>query len=237
MQSEDSRTQILQIQCKKCCKHFSLSQGCVFSRFVVQPVCGSGVHGSWGSSWGGLQMGGQWRGLGPLRFPHVPSIPGPCESFVQILCLWGWSEADEKWIPSHWPAWKCLKKNWGKTLRSPLFRIRLMTVRSSFILFKMWTQEGSPMNGWLFHPRRKEKWPRPPDPQHVSKFTAFGKNDKRTRQNLKQRLNVAFRQVLFFWSKKLEMLGSIVSRFASPRKILGENFFEHSGWYKTSRNA
>ncbi len=28
---------------------------------------------------------------------------------------------------------------------------------------------------------------------------------------------------------KLEMLGSIVWRLASPRKILGENFFEHSG--------
>ncbi len=28
---------------------------------------------------------------------------------------------------------------------------------------------------------------------------------------------------------KLEMLGSIVSRLASPRKILGEIFFEHSG--------
>ncbi len=29
--------------------------------------------------------------------------------------------------------------------------------------------------------------------------------------------------------KKLEMLGSIVLRLASPRKILGEKFFEHSG--------
>ena len=38
-------------------------------------------------------------------------------------------------------------------------------------------------------------------------------------------------------TQKLEMLGSIVSRLASPRKILGENFFEHSGWHKTSRNA
>ena len=38
-------------------------------------------------------------------------------------------------------------------------------------------------------------------------------------------------------SLKLEMLGSIVSRLASPRKILGENFFEHSGCYKTSKNA
>ena len=38
-------------------------------------------------------------------------------------------------------------------------------------------------------------------------------------------------------SKKLEMFGSIVSRLASPRKILGENFFEHSGWHKTSKNA
>ncbi len=43
--------------------------------------------------------------------------------------------------------------------------------------------------------------------------------------------------------KKLEMLGSIVSCLASSRKILGEkkiwgeNFFEHSGWHKTSRNA
>ena len=36
---------------------------------------------------------------------------------------------------------------------------------------------------------------------------------------------------------KLEMLGSIVSRVAWPRKILGENFFEHSGWHKKSRNA
>ncbi len=36
---------------------------------------------------------------------------------------------------------------------------------------------------------------------------------------------------------KLEMLGSIVSHLASPRKILGENFFEHSGWHKTSRNT
>ncbi len=42
---------------------------------------------------------------------------------------------------------------------------------------------------------------------------------------------------------KLEMLGGIVSRLASPRKILGEkkiggeNFFEHSRWHETSRNA
>ena len=36
---------------------------------------------------------------------------------------------------------------------------------------------------------------------------------------------------------KLEVLGSIVLRLASPRKILSENFFEHSGWHKTSRNA
>ena len=37
--------------------------------------------------------------------------------------------------------------------------------------------------------------------------------------------------------EKLEMLGSIASRLASPRKILGKIFFEHSGWHKTSRNA
>ncbi len=35
----------------------------------------------------------------------------------------------------------------------------------------------------------------------------------------------------------IEMLGTIVSHFASPRKILGEIFFEHWGWHKTSRNA
>ena len=41
---------------------------------------------------------------------------------------------------------------------------------------------------------------------------------------------------------KLEMLGSIVSRLASPRKKLGEkkiwgkHFFKHSGWHETSRN-
>ncbi len=37
--------------------------------------------------------------------------------------------------------------------------------------------------------------------------------------------------------QKLEILGSIVSCLVSPIKILGENFFEHSGWHKTSRNA
>ena len=41
---------------------------------------------------------------------------------------------------------------------------------------------------------------------------------------------------------ELEMLGSIMSRLASPRKILGEKkmgekFFEHSGWHQTTRNA
>ncbi len=37
--------------------------------------------------------------------------------------------------------------------------------------------------------------------------------------------------------EKLEMLSRIVSCLASPRKILGEIFFEYSGWHKTSRNA
>ncbi len=32
----------------------------------------------------------------------------------------------------------------------------------------------------------------------------------------------------FMVMTKLEMLGSIVSRLASPRKILGKIFFEHS---------
>ncbi len=40
-----------------------------------------------------------------------------------------------------------------------------------------------------------------------------------------------------FEREKLEMLGRIVSRLASPRNILGEKFFEHSGYHKTSRNA
>ena len=57
--------------------------------------------------------------------------------------------------------------------------------------------------------------------------------------------NSAIQQGVSFWEteKKLEMLGSIVWRLASPRKILGEKknwgeiFFEHSGWHETSQNA